>query len=130
VPGLVSHPGIAFVAARSENGRQVIGAGGHTMTPDLYVNSSVDERTLEVAAFELHVGSHGRLGGWQARAILLIPATLRPESSRIHRADEPHCVFVAMLRWWATGSDWTTPCQASLSRIPLSSARSSGCSSN
>jgi hypothetical protein len=65
--------------------------------PDLYVNSSVAQGTLEVAAFEPLVGSHGGLGGWQDRAILLAPATLRPDPSHIHGADEVHRVFVAML---------------------------------
>ena len=66
--------------------------------PDLYVNSSADPVTGDVAAFEGLVGSHGGLGGWQDRAVLLGPADLMaglPE--RIEGADELHRVLVAML---------------------------------
>lgn len=66
--------------------------------PDLYVNSTVDPMTNDVAAFEGLVGSHGGLGGWQDRAVLLGPADLMaglPE--RIEGADELHRVLVAML---------------------------------
>lgn len=66
--------------------------------PDLYVNSAVDPVTNDVAAFEGLVGSHGGLGGWQDRALLLGPADLMaglPE--RIEGADELHRVLVAML---------------------------------
>jgi uncharacterized membrane protein YvlD (DUF360 family) len=47
--------------------------------PDLYVNSAVDPGTLEVAAFEPLVGSHGGLGGWQDRGFLLTPTGFTPE---------------------------------------------------
>jgi uncharacterized membrane protein YvlD (DUF360 family) len=73
-------------------------AMAHTQAPDLYVNSSVDPVTGDVAAFEGLVGSHGGLGGWQDRAVLLGPADLMaglPE--RIEGADELHRVLVAML---------------------------------
>ncbi|MDR7084077.1 uncharacterized membrane protein YvlD (DUF360 family) [Arthrobacter ginsengisoli] len=66
--------------------------------PDLYVNSAVDPVTHDVAAFEGLVGSHGGLGGWQDRALLLGPADLMtglPE--RIEGADRLHRVLVAML---------------------------------
>ncbi len=66
--------------------------------PDLYVNSTVDPVTRDVGAFEGLVGSHGGLGGWQDRAVLLGPADLMaglPE--RIEGADELHRVLVAWL---------------------------------
>ncbi|MET1020857.1 MAG: phage holin family protein [Arthrobacter sp.] len=66
--------------------------------PDLYVNSAIDPLTGDVAAFEGLVGSHGGLGGWQDRAVLLGPADLMaglPE--RIEGADELHRVLVGML---------------------------------
>lgn len=66
--------------------------------PDLYVNSTVDPITNDVAAFEGLVGSHGGLGGWQDHAMLLGPADLMaglPE--RIEGADELHRVLVGML---------------------------------
>ena len=70
----------------------------HPEAPDLYVNSTVDPVTDDVTAFEGLVGSHGGLGGWQDRAMLLGPADLMaglPE--RIEGADELHRVLVAML---------------------------------
>jgi hypothetical protein len=66
--------------------------------PDLYVNSSVDPVTLDVAAFEGLVGSHGGLGGWQDRAVLLAPvALLEGLPERIEGADELHRALVGML---------------------------------
>ena len=70
----------------------------HPEAPDLYVNSTVDPVTDDVAAFEGLVGSHGGLGGWQDRAVLLGPADLMaglPE--RIEGAGELHRVLVGML---------------------------------
>jgi uncharacterized membrane protein YvlD (DUF360 family) len=70
----------------------------HPEAPDLYVNSTVDPVTDDVLAFEGLVGSHGGLGGWQDRAVLLGPADLMaglPE--RIEGAGELHRVLVAML---------------------------------
>jgi uncharacterized membrane protein YvlD (DUF360 family) len=67
--------------------------------PDLYVNSTVDPVTLEVAAFEGLVGAHGGLGGWQDRAVLLVPQALEhcvPE--HVEGADVLHQSLVAMLR--------------------------------
>ncbi|BCW70562.1 phage holin family protein [Arthrobacter sp. NicSoilB8] len=70
----------------------------HPEAPDLYVNSTVDPLTGDVAAFEGLVGSHGGLGGWQDRALLLGPAEFMaglPE--RIEGAGELHRLLVAML---------------------------------
>lgn len=44
--------------------------------PDLYVNSSFDPVTMDVAAFEPLVGCHGGLGGWQDRAFVMAPTHL------------------------------------------------------
>jgi hypothetical protein len=68
--------------------------------PDLYVNSRVDDVTLDVAAFEPLVGAHGGLGGWQDRAVLLTPRTLAHvlPTQHIEGADRLHAVLVAMLR--------------------------------
>jgi hypothetical protein len=66
--------------------------------PDVYVNSIVEDHTLDVAAFEDLVGAHGGLGGWQDRAVLLAPAVLLPEApGRIEGADALHRVLVGML---------------------------------
>jgi uncharacterized membrane protein YvlD (DUF360 family) len=68
--------------------------------PDLYVNSRVDDVTLDIAAFEPLVGAHGGLGGWQDRAILLVPRSLADvlPKEQIEGADRVHAVLVAMLR--------------------------------
>ena len=66
--------------------------------PDLYVNSTVDPDTEEVAPFEGLVGAHGGMGGWQERAVLMVPtdvASLLPE--RIVGADALHDALVSML---------------------------------
>lgn len=66
--------------------------------PDLYVNSTLDPVTHDVAAFEGLVGSHGGLGGWQDQGVLLAPADLMaglPVS--IEGADQLHRVLVGML---------------------------------
>jgi hypothetical protein len=77
--------------------------------PDLYVNSRVDDVTLDVAAFEPLVGAHGGLGGWQDRAVLLVPrvfAELLPHEV-IEGADRVHSVLVEILR--AVGQRRTVP---------------------
>jgi uncharacterized membrane protein YvlD (DUF360 family) len=68
--------------------------------PDLYINSSVDHITLDIAAFEPLVGAHGGLGGWQDRAVLLTPRALADvlPAQQIEGADRLHVVLVAMLR--------------------------------
>ncbi|MFG1622635.1 alkaline phosphatase family protein [Kribbella sp. NPDC049227] len=65
--------------------------------PDLYVNSSVDQDTGEVSAFEGLVGCHGGLGGWQGRAVLLAPPDLVIPDRPIRGADQLHHVLVAYL---------------------------------
>ncbi|MBC2934357.1 alkaline phosphatase family protein [Nocardioides sp. zg-1228] len=67
--------------------------------PDLYVNSSVDDHTLDIAAFEELVGAHGGLGGWQDSAVLLAPQDLAgsvPE--RVEGAEQLHQVLLGFLR--------------------------------
>jgi hypothetical protein len=67
--------------------------------PELYVNSVVDPTTLDVAAFEGLVGAHGGLGGWQDRAVLLVPRGLEgclPQ--RVEGADVLHQALVGMLQ--------------------------------
>ena len=77
--------------------------------PDLYINSRVEDVTLDIAAFEPLVGAHGGLGGWQDRAILLTPRTLADvlPAEHIEGADRLHAVLVAMLR--AVGQRKTVP---------------------
>ena len=69
--------------------------------PDIYVNSLVDPGTEEVAAFEGLVGCHGGLGGWQDRAMVVVPADLPFPTDRIIGADAMHvalCAIAAPLR--------------------------------
>jgi uncharacterized membrane protein YvlD (DUF360 family) len=68
--------------------------------PDLYINSRLEEVTLDIAAFEPLVGAHGGLGGWQDRAVLLTPRALAHvlPAEHIEGADRLHAVLVAMLR--------------------------------
>jgi hypothetical protein len=67
--------------------------------PDLYLNSSLDPATLDIAAFEPLVGAHGGLGGWQDSAVLLVPRDLEHvvPSERVVGADRLHQVLVGML---------------------------------
>ena len=68
--------------------------------PDLYINSRLEDVTLDIAAFEPLVGAHGGLGGWQDRAVLLTPRALAHvlPVEHIEGADHLHAVLVAMLR--------------------------------
>ncbi|MET0840471.1 MAG: phage holin family protein [Marmoricola sp.] len=66
--------------------------------PDIYVNSAVDEATLEINAFEDLVGAHGGLGGWQDRGLLIAPTQLlSPAGQQICGAEELHQALVSML---------------------------------
>jgi len=67
--------------------------------PDLYLNSTLDPATLDIAAFEPLVGAHGGLGGWQDRAVLLVPSALEQvvPDEQILGADHLHQILVGML---------------------------------
>ena len=65
--------------------------------PELYVNSAVDLRTLDVAAFEPLVGCHGGLGGWQDRGFVLAPAHLLSPHAPIVGGEQLHRHLVALL---------------------------------
>ncbi len=65
--------------------------------PDIYVNSVVSPSTLEVAAFEHLVGSHGGLGGWQDRGCLLAPSSMSTGTGPLRGADSVHQLLVAFL---------------------------------
>ena len=65
--------------------------------PDIYANSLLDAGTGEVAAFEGLVGCHGGLGGWQDRAMVVIPMDLPFPKDRIQGADSLHHVLVGVL---------------------------------
>jgi len=65
--------------------------------PDIYVNSTVDTSTLEIAAFEDLVGAHGGLGGWQDRGTFVAPTDLVDEGLVITGAEQLHEVLVSVL---------------------------------
>jgi hypothetical protein len=80
-------------------GRLLCRAVSMPEAPDLYVNSVVDQDTLDVAAFEGLVGAHGGLGGWQDRAVLLAPRDLVVGTPPgIVGADQLHVALTQMLR--------------------------------
>lgn len=65
--------------------------------PELYVNSSFDPVTMDVAAFEPLVGCHGGLGGWQDRAFVMAPTHLFAPDHPIVGGDDLHRHLVALL---------------------------------
>jgi hypothetical protein len=77
--------------------RLVATATAMAEAPDVYVNSSYDADTGEVAAFEGLVGAHGGLGGWQEQGMLVAPVALHPSQDDIVGAEELHRVLVGML---------------------------------
>jgi uncharacterized membrane protein YvlD (DUF360 family) len=75
----------------------LLAAVSMTQAPDLYVNSSVDPDTLDVAAFEPLVGCHGGLGGWQDRAFVMAPPGLLAPEAPIVGGDDLHQHLVGIL---------------------------------
>lgn len=64
---------------------------------DLVVFSFYDPETMEVAAFEEQIGSHGGLGGWQTEPFIMYPAHLEPDGMpEIVGAGE---VYQTLMRW-------------------------------
>lgn len=74
----------------------LLAATSMALAPDLYVNSSLDPHTSDVAAFEPLVGCHGGLGGWQDHGFVLSPADLAP-TAPIVGGDELHRHLVGIL---------------------------------
>jgi len=60
---------------------------GFAHCPDILINSRYNETTDDASPFEVHVGSHGGLGGGQSRGFLLYPADL-PAPGEIIGAEE------------------------------------------
>lgn len=89
-PLAVFGPGAADVVRRTHS---------FPHTADIMVNSAYDPAGGEVLAFEEQIGSHGGLGGAQARPFLLSPLALTPpvpEGTELRGAEEVHRV----LRRW------------------------------
>ncbi|HEY0448543.1 phage holin family protein [Actinophytocola sp.] len=70
---------------------------GFAHCPDLLINSRYSTATDDASPFEPHVGSHGGLGGGQARGFVLHPADL-PAPGTIVGAEALHRV----VRGWLT----------------------------
>lgn len=66
--------------------------------PDILVMSAIDEETNEVYAFEELVGSHGGLGGLQARAFVFHPVELPFPEEPVIGAEAVHEVLVSWVR--------------------------------
>jgi uncharacterized membrane protein YvlD (DUF360 family) len=71
---------------------------GFPHVPDILVNGIYDPVTDEVAAFEELVGSHGGLGGAQARPFALIPSEWSEPAEPVVGAEAMH----RRLRGWLT----------------------------
>lgn len=63
---------------------------GFTHVADIMVNSFYDPETDEVAAFEELIGSHGGLGGDQAKPFVLFPAEWESPAREIVGAEQLH----------------------------------------
>ena len=70
---------------------------GFTHCPDIVINSRYHDITDEASPFEVHVGSHGGLGGGQSRGFVVYPASL-PDPGEIVGAERLHQV----VRDWLT----------------------------
>jgi uncharacterized membrane protein YvlD (DUF360 family) len=70
---------------------------GFAHCPDILINSRYHPATDDASPFEMHVGSHGGLGGGQSRGFLLYPADL-PAPGEIVGAEQLHRV----VRGWLT----------------------------
>ncbi|OLC24407.1 MAG: hypothetical protein AUH40_08875 [Chloroflexi bacterium 13_1_40CM_65_17] len=95
---------------------------------DIMINGSFDPDTEEVPAMEELVGSHGGLGGTQARPFVLFPAEWAAPEKPIVGAEEMH----AWMRRWLADSghadfakteDPAKPPSGSPSRFPVAQAR-------
>jgi hypothetical protein len=70
---------------------------GFAHCPDIIINSRYNEVTDDASPFEMHVSSHGGLGGGQSRGFLMYPAEL-PKPGEIVGAERLHVV----VRDWLT----------------------------
>ncbi|WP_343244954.1 phage holin family protein [Streptomyces sp. SID14478] len=87
-------------------------------TADIMVNSWYDPVDGEVLAFEEQIGSHGGLGGAQARPFLLSPAALSPpvpDDGDLVGAEQVHQV---LRRWLREGNGPQIPLENSRRRAP------------
>ena len=85
----------------------LLSAASMREAPDLYVNSSVDAHTLDVAAFEPLVGCHGGLGGWQDRGFVMASPDLLAPTAPIMGGEDLHRHLIAILRTLGHRSEHT-----------------------
>lgn len=78
---------------------QVARTNGFGNCADIMVNSAYDPEADEASAFEMHVASHGALGGPQSQGFLLYPSGFQAPPDPIVGAEDLHLV----LRGWRTG---------------------------
>jgi hypothetical protein len=64
---------------------------GFAHCPDIVINSRYNPVTDDASPFEMHVGSHGGLGGGQSRGFLMYPASL-PAPGEVIGAERLHRV--------------------------------------
>ncbi|HEY0814206.1 MAG TPA: phage holin family protein [Pseudonocardia sp.] len=89
---------------------------GFAHCPDIMLNSRYDAATDEASPFEVHVGSHGGLGGPQARGFLLSPVEM-PTPGEIVGAEALHRLF----RGWLTSLGHPEPAEHAESGASASS---------
>ncbi|OLR92425.1 phage holin family protein [Actinokineospora bangkokensis] len=77
---------------------------GFAHCPDILINSNYRPATDDASPFEVHVGSHGGLGGGQSRGFLIYPSEL-PDPPEIVGAEQLHRV----VRDWLTGLGHPVP---------------------
>jgi len=127
IPGLAGHPGVGLVIVDDDGPVALGLAGCHRLRDDtvegidpllpygrharadllrhqeaahvgdLVLISCVDPVTLEVAAFEELVGSHGGLGGWQTDAVLVHPSDWPITEGDLYGSDAIHRQLVEWL---------------------------------
>jgi hypothetical protein len=127
IAGLTAHPGVGLVVVDDDGPVALGTSGSHRLLDgtvegidpllpygphargdllrhqesahvgDLVLISPVDPLTLEVAAFEELVGSHGGLGGWQTDAMLVYPAEWPIGDDEINGSDAIHRLLIEWL---------------------------------
>lgn len=72
---------------------QVARTNGFGNCADIMVNSAYDPETDEASSFEMHVASHGAIGGPQSHGFLLYPSHFKPPPEPLLGAEDLHRVL-------------------------------------
>lgn len=95
--GIVETSGVDPLAVYGDRARDdLVALDQRANVGDLVLLGSYDRGLGEVTAFEELVGSHGGLGGWQTRALLVHPADWALPPERLHGRDV-HAALLARL---------------------------------